>query len=167
MAILTILHFPDQRLRRRAQPVEQVDATTQTLIADMLSTMYQAEGIGLAATQVNVLQRIVTIDVSAEGNEPLVLINPEILEQQGEAEMSEGCLSVPEIRETVKRAAIIRFRALNQAGEPFEMQAEGLLAACVQHEIDHLDGKLFIDYLSGLKRQRIRKKVQKNHRISR
>jgi peptide deformylase len=166
MTILNILHFPDQRLRRRAEPVQHIDSTIHTLIDDMFATMYQAEGVGLAATQVNVLKRVVVIDVSSSADQPLVLVNPEILTRQGnQVEMSEGCLSVPGINEKVKRASVIQFRALNRDGELFEMEAEGLLAACVQHEIDHLDGKLFVDYLSGLKRQRIRQKVKKNNKV--
>lgn len=161
MAILKILHFPDQRLRRRAAPVTQVDDAIRNLIDDMFATMYQADGVGLAATQVNVLQRVVVVDVSPDAQEPLVLVNPQILQRQGEAVMSEGCLSVPEIREPVTRAKTIRFRATDRHGELFEQDASGLLAACIQHEIDHLDGKLFVDYLSGLKRQRIRKQLQK------
>lgn len=161
MAILEILHFPDPRLRTRAKPVTRVDASIRKLLDDMLETMYQAPGIGLAATQVNVHQRIVVIDVSEEHDQPLCLINPKIIEKDGEKTMDEGCLSVPGIYETVKRANHIRVRALDRDGQEFEMEAEGLLAVCIQHELDHLEGKLFIDYLSGLKRQRIRKKLEK------
>lgn len=161
MAILKILHFPDQRLRRRAVLVEQVDDAIRTLIDNMFTTMYQADGVGLAATQVNVLKRVVVIDVSSDANQPLTLINPQILERQGEVIMSEGCLSVPGVRDKVTRAETIRFRALDHQGKLFEQEARGLLAACIQHEIDHLDGKLFVDYLSGLKRQRIRKQLKK------
>jgi peptide deformylase len=164
MAILDILHFPDPRLRNKAKPVDTVDATVRGLIDDMFETMYAAPGIGLAAIQVNVPQRVITIDISEEKNQPLALVNPEILEKHGVEEMSEGCLSVPGFYENVQRAERIRFRALDRNGEPFEQEAEGLLAVCVQHEIDHLDGKLFVDYLSSLKRQRIRKKLEKEAR---
>ncbi|MCG7963291.1 MAG: peptide deformylase [Candidatus Thiodiazotropha taylori] len=134
------------------------------MVDDMLETMYQAPGIGLAATQVNVAKRVVVIDLSEEKNEPLCLINPEIIERDGIEQMEEGCLSVPGIFETVSRADKIRFKALDRDGVPFEEEAEGLLAVCVQHELDHLDGKLFVDYLSSLKRQRIRKKLEKESR---
>ena len=165
MGILNILHFPDPRLQRRAEPVQQVDASIRTLIDDMFATMYQAEGVGLAATQVNVLKRVVVIDVSSSADQPLVLVNPEILTlSDAKVNKSEGCLSVPGVNEKVQRASKIRFRALDAQGEAFEMEAEGLLAACVQHEIDHLNGKLFVDYLSGLRRKRIRQKAQKNQR---
>ena len=165
MGTLNILHFPDPRLQRRAEPVQQVNTAIRTLIDDMFSTMYHAEGVGLAATQVNILQRVVVIDVSSSADQPLALVNPEILMvSDNTVKMSEGCLSVPGVNEKVQRAAKIQFRALNAQGELFEMEAEGLLAACVQHEIDHLNGKLFVDYLSGLNRQRIRQKVQKNRR---
>ncbi|MEJ2687833.1 MAG: peptide deformylase [Gammaproteobacteria bacterium] len=164
MALLDILHFPDPRLRTRATPVEQVDDSVRRLVADMFETMYQAPGIGLAATQVNVHRRIIAIDISEERDQPLCLINPEILERSGEEEMEEGCLSVPGVYDRVVRAERIRFRALDRDGQPFEQEAEGLLAICIQHEIDHLDGKLFVDYLSSLKRQRIRKKLEKQRR---
>jgi len=164
MAILEILHFPDHRLRTVAKPVKEVDETVRRLVSDMFETMYQAPGIGLAATQVNVHQRIVVIDVSEEHDQPLCLINPEITERDGEVQMDEGCLSVPGIYETVKRANHIRVKALDRDGNPFELEAEGLLAICIQHELDHLEGKLFIDYLSGLKRQRIRKRLEKEAR---
>ncbi len=164
MANLTILHFPDDRLRTVAKPVEQVDDTLRALIDNMFETMYDAPGIGLAATQVNVHKRLIVIDVSEEKNEPLVLINPEILEKEGEEEMDEGCLSVPGIYEKVQRADRIKVRALDRNGESFELETDGLLAVCIQHEIDHLDGKLFVDYLSTLKRQRIRKKLEKQLR---
>ena len=164
MAILDILHFPDPRLRNKAKPVAQVDDSIRRLIDDMLETMYQAPGIGLAATQVNVAKRVVVIDLSEEKNEPLCLINPEIIEKDGVEQMEEGCLSVPGIFETVSRADRIRFKALDRDGVPFDEEAEGLLAVCVQHELDHLDGKLFVDYLSSLKRQRIRKKLEKEGR---
>jgi len=164
MALLDILHFPDPRLRKQARPVEQVDAKVRRLADDMLETMYAAPGIGLAAVQVGAPQRVITIDITEEKNHPLVLINPEILEKDGIEEMAEGCLSVPGVFENVKRAEHIRFKALDRDGRPFEMEAEGLLSVCVQHEIDHLDGKLFVDYLSSLKRQRIRKKLEKDAR---
>jgi peptide deformylase len=164
MAILDILHFPDPRLRNRAKAVTVVDETIGRLIDDMLETMYQAPGIGLAATQVNVAKRVVVIDISEEKNEPLCLINPEILEKEGVEQMEEGCLSVPGIYELVTRADQIRLRALDRNGKPFEMTAEGLLAVCIQHELDHLEGKLFVDYLSSLKRQRIRKRLEKEGR---
>lgn len=164
MAILDILHFPDPRLRNKAKPVAQVDDSIRRLIDDMLETMYQAPGIGLAATQVNVAKRVVVIDLSEEKNQPLCLINPEIVEKEGIEQMEEGCLSVPGVYEMVSRADRIRFKALDRDGIPFEEEAEGLLAVCVQHELDHLDGKLFVDYLSSLKRQRIRKKLEKESR---
>jgi peptide deformylase len=164
MAILDILHFPDPRLRNRAKPVAQVDDAIRRLVDDMLETMYQAPGIGLAATQVNVAKRVVVIDLSEERNEPLCLINPEILEKDGVEQMEEGCLSVPGVFEQVSRANHIRVRALDREGEPFEIEADGLLAVCIQHELDHLEGKLFVDYLSSLKRQRIRKRLEKEGR---
>ncbi len=164
MAILDILHFPDPRLRNKAKPVAQVDDSIRRLVDDMLETMYQAPGIGLAATQVNVAKRVVVIDVTEEKDQPLYLINPEILERDGIEQMEEGCLSVPGVYEPVTRANHIRFRALDREGVTYEMEAEGLLAVCVQHELDHLEGKLFVDYLSSLKRQRIRKKLEKEHR---
>ena len=164
MAMLEILHFPDSRLRTRATPVGVVDDQLRTLVDDMLETMYAAPGIGLAATQVNVHKRVVVIDLSKEQDQPLVLINPEITEKQGVEEMEEGCLSVPGVYERVERADRIRVRALDREGHAFELDADGLLAVCIQHEIDHLDGKLFVDYLSQLKRQRIRKKLEKQRR---
>lgn len=164
MAILDILHYPDPRLRTKAEPVSDVDDGVRTLVDDMFETMYEAPGIGLAATQVNVHRRVIVIDISEDRSEPLCLINPEILEREGEEQMDEGCLSVPGYYETVTRAERIRFRALDRNGSPFERAAEGLLAVCIQHEIDHLDGKLFVDYLSNLKRQRIRKKLEKESR---
>jgi peptide deformylase len=164
MAILEILHFPDPRLRNIAQPVQSVDDGVRQLLDDMLETMYEAPGIGLAATQVNIDKRIVVIDVSEEKDQPLCLINPEILELEGVEEMEEGCLSVPDVYEMVQRADRVRLRSLDRSGQPFEMQADGLLAVCIQHEIDHLDGKLFVDYLSQLKRTRIRKKLEKEQR---
>ena len=164
MALRTILEFPDPRLRARAQPVTRFDAQLRTLIDDMLETMYAAPGIGLAATQVDVHQRVIVIDVSKEHNEPLVLINPEILTREGEASTEEGCLSVPGIFDEVKRAAKIRLRAQDRNGATFERDFDDVLAVCVQHEMDHLQGKLFVDYLSDLKRERIRKKLEKERR---
>lgn len=164
MALLDILHFPDPRLRTRAKPVAAVTDDIRKLVDDMFETMYQAPGIGLAATQVNVHQRVVVIDISKEQDQPMVFINPEILDKQGVEAMDEGCLSVPGIYERVERADRVRVRALDRNGEPFEMEADDLLAVCIQHEIDHLDGKLFVDYISPLKRQRIRKKLEKSHR---
>ena len=164
MAILNILHFPDERLRTVAKPVATVTDKHRTLISNMLETMYDAPGIGLAATQVNAHERILVIDISDEKNDPIVLINPEILEKDGDQEFDEGCLSVPGIYETVHRAENIRVKALNKEGESFEMDAHGLLAVCIQHEIDHLQGKLFVDYLSQLKKQRIRKKLEKQRK---
>ena len=152
MAILNILHFPDPRLRNRAKTVETVDDSVRKLVDDMFETMYTAPGIGLAATQVDDARQVIVIDISDEHDQPLCLINPEILESAGEESMDEGCLSVPGVYETVMRADRVKVRALNRAGEPFELVADGLLAVCIQHEMDHLDGKLFIDYLSNLKR---------------
>lgn len=166
MAILDILHFPDARLRNVAKPVAQVDDSVRKLIDDMLETMYEAPGIGLAAIQVNEPRRVIVVDISEERNAPLALVNPEILERHGEETMDEGCLSVPGVYEPVERAERIRVRALDRTGEPFEMDVDGLLAVCIQHEIDHLDGKLFVDYLSNLKRQRIRKKLEKEARLA-
>lgn len=164
MAILNILHFPDPRLRTRAAPVTQVDDSIRRLVDDMFETMYDAPGIGLAATQVNVHQRVIVIDVSEEKNEPRVFINPEIISREGVEQMDEGCLSVPGVYETVERADRVKVRALNRDGQPFELETGGLLAVCIQHEMDHLEGKLFVDYLSSLKRERIRKKLEKLRR---
>jgi len=164
MAILDILHFPDPRLRTRAEPVAVVTDAVRQLVDDMFETMYAAPGIGLAATQVNVHQRVVVIDLSQDQNQPMVFINPEILEKTGVEEMDEGCLSVPGFYERVQRADRVKVRALDRQGQRFELDAEGLLAVCIQHEIDHLDGKLFVDYLSQLKRHRIRKKLEKQRR---
>jgi len=166
MAILDILHFPDARLRNTAKPVAEVDDRVRQLIDDMFETMYEAPGIGLAAIQVNDPRRVIVVDTSEDRSQPLALVNPEILERTGEEEMDEGCLSVPGIYETVKRAESIRVRFLDRDGKLVEMDTDGLLAVCVQHEIDHLDGKLFVDYLSNLKRQRIRKKLEKEARLS-
>lgn len=164
MTTLNILHFPDPRLRNIAQPVAEVDDSIRQLVDDMFTTMYAAPGIGLAATQVDVAKRIIVIDVSEEKDQPLCLINPDILELDGVEEMEEGCLSVPGVFERVQRAEKVKVRALDRDGNPFELEAGGLLAVCIQHEIDHLDGKLFVDYLSQLKRTRIRKKLEKEQR---
>ncbi len=164
MAILPILHFPDPRLRNKALPVAEVDKAMRALLDDMLETMYDAPGIGLAAPQVNIAKRVIVIDISEERNEPLYLVNPEILERQGTTHIEEGCLSVPYIYEPVERSKWVKIRALDRDGRAFEMEAEGLLAVCIQHEIDHLDGKLFVDYLSEIKRGRIRKKLEKFRR---
>jgi peptide deformylase len=165
MTRLTILEFPDPRLRTRATPVAQVDAPLRDLIDDMLETMYAANGIGLAATQVNVHRRLLVADVSEGRNEPRVYINPEILDRTGTETMQEGCLSVPGYFDEVERAERIRVRALDRDGKAFEEDLDGLLAVCVQHEIDHLDGKLFVDYLSEMKRQRVRKKLEKERKL--
>jgi len=164
MALLDILHFPDPRLRIKAKPVPAVTDATRRLIKDMLETMYAAPGIGLAATQVGVDERVIVVDVSDDSDEPQVFINPEILTQEGRETSQEGCLSVPGVYEDVERAERIRVRALDRHGKRLEFDADGLLAVCIQHEIDHLNGKLFVDYLSDLKRQRIRKRVEKEER---
>jgi len=164
MAKLKILEFPDPRLRTKATPVEAVDDALRALIGDMFETMYAAPGIGLAATQVDVHKRLLITDITPDKSEPYVLINPEILEKDGVTVSDEGCLSVPGYYEEVERAEHIRVRFLDRHGETQEMEAEGLLAVCIQHEMDHLDGKLFVDYLSEAKRQRIRKKLQKERR---
>ena len=165
MAILDILHFPDPRLRNKASTVGTVDDEVRRLVDDMFETMYAAPGIGLAAVQVNVAKRVIVIDVSEERNAPLCLIDPEILRSDGIETMEEGCLSVPGYYDKVTRAERIKVRALDRDGQPFEMEADGLLAVCIQHEIDHLDGKLFVDYLSNLKRQRVRRKLEKESRL--
>jgi len=167
MSVLQVLHYPDERLRKVAKPVAQVTSDIKQIVDDMFETMYAEEGIGLAATQVDIHQRIIVIDISEERNERLVLINPEILSKCGETGIEEGCLSIPEQRALVPRAEKVSVRALNREGEQFELDAEGLLAICIQHEIDHLEGKLFIDYLSPLKRQRIRQKLEKLARQNR
>lgn len=168
MALLPILEFPDPRLRTVAAPVEVFDAELKQIIADMFETMYDAPGIGLAATQVNIHRRIITIDVSEEGDEPRVLINPtfEVLEEELES-MQEGCLSVPGYYEDVTRPNHIRITTKDENGDEHTFEAEGLLAVCVQHEIDHLEGKLFVDYISPLKRNRIRSKLEKKHKQER
>jgi peptide deformylase len=164
MALLPILEFPDPRLRTRAAPVRQFDAALKQLIADMLQTMYAAPGIGLAATQVNVHRALLVMDVSSENNEPQIYINPQIVTRDGVEVSEEGCLSVPNIFEEVERSARVRARAQDADGRPFERDLEGLAAVCLQHEMDHLAGKLFVDYLSGLKRERIRRKLEKERR---
>jgi peptide deformylase len=164
MALLPILEFPDPRLRTRAAPVTEVDASIRKLIDDMLETMYAAPGIGLAATQVNVHKRVLVVDVSEDRSAPLALINPEILAREGTEETEEGCLSVPGIYDKVTRAEKIRVRTLDRSGKQIEIEADGLLAVCIQHEMDHLEGKLFVDYLSELKRTRIRKKLEKERK---
>ena len=165
MSRLTVLHFPDPRLRKKARPVAAVDTGTRQLAGDMLETMYAENGIGLAATQVNVQQRVVVMDLTKERNEPLTLVNPEVTQRSGTEEMEEGCLSVPGYTDLVQRAEKITYRYLNLDGEEVEAEADGLRAVCIQHEIDHLDGKLFIDYLSPIKRQRVRKKIEKQNKI--
>jgi peptide deformylase len=164
MALLPILEFPDPRLRTRAAPVQQFDGALKQLIADMLQTMYAAPGIGLAATQVNVHRQLLVMDVSSEKNQPQVYINPEIVTRDGAEVSEEGCLSVPNIFEEVERAARVQVRAQDANGKLFERELEGLAAVCLQHEMDHLAGKLFVDYLSGLKRERIRRKLEKERR---
>ena len=161
MSRLDILHFPDPRLRRRAEPVRAVDDDVRRLIDDMFETMYDAPGIGLSAPQVNVAKRVVTIDISKDRSEPLCLVNPVVRSADGEMETEEGCLSVPGVYEVVTRPDQIRVCALDRDGRACEIEAQGLLAVCIQHEIDHLDGRLFVDYLSRLKRHRIRKKAEK------
>ena len=166
MARLPILTFPDPRLRTKAKPVARVDDNVRRLIDDMFETMYAAPGIGLAASQVNVHRRIIVVDVSAEHDQPLALVNPVIDLTGGLQEREEGCLSVPGFYEVVQRADHIRVRALDRNGETFELETDGILALCIQHECDHLEGRLFVDYLSNLKRQRIRKKLAKLPRAS-
>lgn len=165
MALLTILEFPDPRLRTLAKPVSKFDDKLKNLVKDMLDTMYDAPGIGLAATQVDVHQQLIVMDLSEEKDEPLVFINPKVrvLEQEL-GSYDEGCLSVPGFYETVKRPQKVKIEAQNEEGEAFSLEAEGLLAICIQHEMDHLNGKLFVDYLSKLKRNRIRSKLEKAHR---
>ena len=161
MALLEILHFPDPRLRRKARPVEVVDDALRKTVADMFETMYAAPGVGLAATQVNILHQVAVLDVSEDKDEPRCLINPNIIERDGEEEMREGCLSVPEVFAYVKRAEKITIESLDLDGQATTLEADGLLAVCIQHEIDHLQGRLFIDYLSPLKRDRLKKKLLK------
>lgn len=164
MPKLTILEFPDPRLRTLAVPVESFDAALAGLIDDMFETMYEAPGIGLAATQVDVHRQLLVLDVSEDKNQPMVFINPRIVHRDGEQVYQEGCLSVPGIYADVTRANRIKVQALNRKGEPFELEADGLLAICVQHEMDHLAGKVFVDYLSPLKRDMVRKKLEKSRR---
>ena len=164
MTKLAILEYPDPRLRNKAAPVTVVDDALRQLADDMLAAMYAANGVGLAATQVDVQQRLIVLDVSEERASPLVLINPELLTRQGAGSGEEGCLSLPGIYEKLSRATHIRVRALGRDGKPFEMEAEGLLAVCIQHEMDHLEGKLFVDYLSELKRQLIRRRLAKERK---
>ncbi len=159
--ILPILHYPDSRLRTVAKIVETVDDAVRTLVKDMFETMYQAPGIGLAATQIDYHQRIIVIDVSEDKNQPLCLINPEIIEKDGEILWEEGCLSVPDYYQCVKRANQVKVRALNEQGETFELEADELLGICIQHEIDHIDGILFVDHLSKLKQKRLLEKTKK------
>ena len=165
MALLEILEFPDPRLRTKAKPVVRVDDSVRKLVANMFETMYNAPGIGLAATQVNVHHRIIVLDVSENRDEPHAFINPELTLSGEVLETEEGCLSVPGFYEPVTRHEFARINALNERGESVELDLEGLLAVCVQHECDHLEGKLFVDYLSGLKRTRIRRKLEKAHRV--
>ena len=166
MALLPILRYPDPRLHTRAAPVREVNDAIRKLIADMAETMYEAPGIGLAATQVDVHKRVVVIDVSEDKSGLLALINPEIIARSGEQVCEEGCLSVPGIYDKVSRSEKVTVRALNQKGESFDLDAEGLLAVCIQHEIDHLDGKVFVEYLSQLKQTRIKGKLAKKARIT-
>lgn len=166
MALLPILRYPDSRLHTRAKPVDVVDNRIKRLAADMAETMYAAPGIGLAATQVDVHEQVIVIDVSEDRSQLLTLINPVLLEKSGECEGEEGCLSVPGIYETVKRAAEVKVRALGIDGKSFELDADGLLAVCIQHEMDHLQGKVFVEYLSRLKQGRIRTKLSKQARIT-
>jgi len=159
--ILDILKYPDKRLRTIAKPVVSVDETIRQQVKDMFETMYEAPGIGLAATQVNFHQRIIVIDISDQCNEPICLINPEVIEKSGEIQWEEGCLSVPDYYENIIRANDIKVQALNQHGETFELEASEMLSVCIQHEIDHLDGILFVDHLSKLKQKRLKKKSEK------
>ena len=166
MALLPILEYPDPRLKKVAAPVPAVTPEIRRLVADMAETMYAAPGVGLAATQVDVHKRVIVIDVSEHKDELRVFINPELLSAEGEAECEEGCLSVPGYYDKVTRAARIRVRALNEHGETFELETEGLLAVCIQHEMDHLQGKVFVEYLSPLKRARLAAKLRKKQRLA-
>lgn len=166
MALLPILRYPDPRLHTKAKPVTTVDAGIRKLVADMAETMYEAPGIGLAATQVNVHQRVLVLDVSEDKSRLMAFINPEIIAREGEHVGEEGCLSVPGIYETVTRSERVKVRALDAEGKPFELEADGLLAVCLQHEIDHLDGKVFVEYLSRLKLSRIKARLAKQARIT-
>lgn len=166
MSVLQVLHYPDERLRIQAKAVTEVNAEIQRIVDDMFETMYAEEGIGLAATQVDIHLRVIVIDVSENRDQRLVLINPELLEKSGETGIEEGCLSLPEQRALVPRAEKVKVRALDREGQPFELEADDLLAICIQHEMDHLIGKLFVDYLSPLKRQRIRQKLEKMAKLN-
>lgn len=164
MTILDILHYPDKRLRKVAKPVAKVDGKIKKLVEDMFETMYEAPGIGLAATQVDVHQQVIVIDVSPDKDQPLCLINPEILSEEGVEKCDEGCLSVPDIYEAVERAEKVTIKAMNENGDEYTLQADELLAVCIQHEMDHLKGKLFVDYLSPLKQQRVKQRLLKQQR---
>jgi len=164
LSILTVLEFPDKRLRTKAKKVTVFDEKISVLVDDMFETMYDFKGVGLAATQIDVHQRVIVIDVSEEKDEPLCLINPEIVETQGTEDSEEGCLSVPGFFEMVTRAEKVKIKALDKQGKPFELEADDLLSVCIQHEIDHLDGKLFVDYISAFKRNRIKAKLDKIHK---
>ena len=164
MALLEILKYPDPRLRTVAQPVNKVSDATRSLIDDMFETMYSAPGIGLAATQVDVHERLLVLDITEDKSAPMVFINPEILASEGTISGDEGCLSVPEIYEAIDRAEKIRVKALDRDGKKFELEVDGLLSVCIQHEMDHLEDKLFVDYLSALKRSRLKKKMLKEHK---
>ena len=166
MALLNILKYPDERLHTVAKPVAQIDERIQTLVADMLETMYASHGIGLAATQVNVHERVVVMDLSEEQNQLRVFINPTITHKNGETTYEEGCLSVPGIYDTVTRAETLTVEALDEHGQPFTLEADGLLAICIQHELDHLAGKVFVEYLSKLKQERIKTKMKKRSRTT-
>ncbi len=165
MAILEVLRYPDSRLRNKAIPFETVNDDSRNMANDMLETMYENHGIGLAATQLNIQKRLIVIDLSEDKNEPICLINPEILSSEGTEESQEGCLSIPEYYDTVTRAERITYRYQDLEGNVIESETDGLLSICIQHEIDHLDGKLFIDYISPLKRQRLRKKIEKQEKF--
>jgi len=164
MAILQILQYPDERLHTIASKVVQVNDVTRKLVRDMAETMYAAPGVGLAATQINVHEQVIVVDISETHDQLMVFINPEILSQSGESEGEEGCLSVPGIYEKVRRADHVMVRALDMEGKPFTLQAEGFLAVCIQHEMDHLRGKVFVEYLSQLKQTRLRAKLKKRRR---
>lgn len=166
MAILNILRYPDVRLHKVAQPVTVFDATLRTLVQDLTETMYAAPGVGLAATQIDLHKQVIVVDVSDRRDSPVVLVNPEIVEAFGVSDIEEGCLSVPGIYEAVERAERVRVRAFDQFGKSFTLEAQGLLAVCIQHEMDHLKGKVFVEYLSPLKQQRIRAKLAKQLRKS-
>jgi peptide deformylase len=165
MALLNILEFPDPRLRTRAKPIDTVNGKLVALADNMLKTMYEAPGIGLAATQVNIHQRLIVLDISTEKDQPLILFNPEIVSREGEIESNEGCLSIPGFYEPVIRSSQILIKAINREGDEFDLEAQDLLSVCIQHEMDHLEGKLFVDYLSNTKRQMIRKKLLKLQKL--